>query len=211
MTRLALALAIVAFAPMSTAFACRCVRSTPADALARAAAVFEGRVLEVTPVRNDAPVELAAPCVSGDCDERPSEPTPEAVTTSVDVRFSVTRQWKGVTTEEIRVRTARDSAACGFPFEVGEDYLVYASAEQGGALSTGLCDRTARVADASEDLTALGGPGDVPVDVRGEEPATSDEPPARGGCASCAASGEGAPLGLLVLAPLALRRRRRRH
>lgn len=208
MTRLALALSVVAFAPASTALACRCVRSAPADALARAAAVFEGRVLEVTPVRDGAPVELGEPCVSGNCDERSSEPTPESVMTTVEVRFSITRQWKGVTSEEIRVRTARDSAACGFPFEVGEDYLVYASAEQGGALSTGLCDRTARVADASEDLTALDSPGDVPVDVQDEEPTRPDEPPARGGCASCAASGQGAPLGLLVLAPLALRRRR---
>ncbi|MCB9601319.1 MAG: hypothetical protein H6720_13380 [Sandaracinus sp.] len=206
-----LALAFALLFP-TLALACSCMRSSPTEAAARSTAVFEGRVLEVTPVQRGDEVTLEGGCLDPACNESLSETTHQVTTSSFAIRFAVTRQWKGVQSESVVVHTARDSAACGFPFEVGQDYLVYASAEHDGSLSTGLCDRTALVADASEDLAALPGPGEVPVDVQdepaGEEPTT--EPPARGGCASCATGGASAagmfPMVLGVL--LALRRRR---
>jgi hypothetical protein len=212
MKRALLVVALLALAPASIALACSCMRSTPAEALERSTAVFEGRVLEVTSFEERRDVTLEGGCLDDACRESLSETTESVEVTGFAVRFSVTRRWKGVDTEEVVVRTARDSAACGFAFEVGQDYLVYASAEdEAGTLSTGLCDRTARVADASEDLEALG-TGEVPVDVE-EEPTTSgpDEPPARGGCASCAASGAPAPLTALFPAAFALVMLRRRR
>lgn len=201
----------LALAPASIALACSCMRSSPAEALDRSTAVFEGRVLEVTPFEERRDVTLEGGCLDDACRESLSETTESVEVTGFAVRFSVTRRWKGVDTEEVVVRTARDSAACGFAFEVGQDYVVYASAEEAGTLSTGLCDRTARVADASEDLDALG-TGEVPVDVEDEPTAPTDEPPARGGCASCATSGTSAPLGAVfpVAFALAMLRHRRR-
>lgn len=210
MKRALLVIALLTLAPTAVALACSCMRSTPAEALERSTAVFEGRVLEVTPFEERRDVTLEGGCLDEACRESLSETTESVEVTGFAVRLSVTRRWKGVDTEEVVVRTARDSAACGFAFEVGQDYVVYASAEdEAGTLATGLCDRTARVADASEDLVALG-TGEVPVDVDEEPTSTTDEPPARGGCASCAASG--APT-LTALFPAAfalvmLRRRR---
>jgi MYXO-CTERM domain-containing protein len=212
MKRALLVVALLAFAPSAIALACSCMRSTPAEALERSTAVFEGRVLEVTPFEERRDLTLEGGCLDDACRESLSETTESVEVSGFSVRFSVTRGWKGVSTEEVVVRTARDSAACGFAFEVGQDYVVYASAEdEAGSLSTGLCDRTARVVDANEDLEALG-TGEVPVDVDGEPAATTDEPPARGGCASCAASGASAPAGavLPVAFALTLLRRRRR-
>lgn len=211
MKRALFVVALLTLTPSAVAFACSCMRSTPSEALERSTAVFEGRVLEVTPFEERGEVTLEGGCLGEDCEESLSETTHGTTHSGFAVRFSVTRRWKGVSTEEVVVRTARDSAGCGYAFEVGEDYVVYASAEEAGALSTGLCDRTARVADASEDLEALG-TGEVPVDVDDEStPPATEEPPARGGCASCATGGASSPFaaGLPFAVALLLLRRRR--
>lgn len=44
---------------------------------------------------------------------------------------------------------------CGYPFEVGRQYLVYAHRGPDGLLSTSICTRTAEVRNASEDLAYL--------------------------------------------------------
>ena len=45
---------------------------------------------------------------------------------------------------------------CGFAFQIGETYLVYADDdEETGTLSTGTCSRTRRLTDAGEDLAYL--------------------------------------------------------
>lgn len=61
---------------------------------------------------------------------------------TVIVKFKVEKSWKGLNTGEVIVRTAENSAMCGFNFEVGGNYLVYT----GGAvdnLQTNICTRTA--------------------------------------------------------------------
>jgi hypothetical protein len=70
------------------------------------------------------------------------------------VRFSVVTAWRGVDTREVTVSTHRSSAMCGYPFQEGEEYLVYARGGEG--LTVSLCSRTAPLADAGEDLAALG-------------------------------------------------------
>lgn len=73
----------------------------------------------------------------------------------------VERSWKGVRTARVSVRTASDSAACGFPFAIGETYLIYVVnlASPGAPLSwrTTLCNRTRSIDDAAEDLAFLSG------------------------------------------------------
>lgn len=60
----------------------------------------------------------------------------------VIVKFKVEKSWKGQKTDRIVVRTATSSAACGFNFESGRKYLVYATPASGGGLRTTNCSRT---------------------------------------------------------------------
>lgn len=49
-----------------------------------------------------------------------------------------------------------ESGDCGYEFQVGETYLVYAVEDEGsGRLETTRCTRTARITDAGEDLAYL--------------------------------------------------------
>jgi hypothetical protein len=115
-------------------FACSCAPPPPpAAALAEATAVFAGTVINIE-------VEDGEIFSSAD---------PVAVT------FEVATVWKGPVQQTLLVTTARDSASCGYSFEVGQSYLVYAyDAED--ALQTGLCSRTTDLSSASDDLAVLG-------------------------------------------------------
>lgn len=193
----------------SPASACSCMAPPPpAEALAESDHVFEGRVTAID--QTDAGA-AADPRGDGDLaggGAPPPPPLPGALT----VTFEVVRTWKGADAEKFSVVTAGNTAACGFPFEEGETYLVYATAGdhdedgadddvEGPLPGTGLCSRTKAIPDAGEDLAALGA-GVVPVDVSGERESdgtesTSDDPgdpvdaPAagapkgQGGCRSC--------------------------
>lgn len=78
------------------------------------------------------------------------------------VNFEVRRVWKGPANGHQEVQTAGyegvpNTAACGYPFQVGETYLVYAHAYgPDGEIEASTCTRTRLVADASEDLAFLG-------------------------------------------------------
>jgi hypothetical protein len=73
----------------------------------------------------------------------------------VAVLFEVTNTWKGVNETQVRVYTATNSASCGFNFNLGDEYLVYASGDK-SRLITGLCDRTTHISKAAKDLDVLG-------------------------------------------------------
>jgi hypothetical protein len=93
--------------------------------------VFAGEVVSIEPVDDD-----------------PSEQF-DAVT------FAVDRSWKGVESSPVTIETHQDEATCGYPFEQGESYLVYA---YGGDafMTTALYHRTTSLDRADEDLEVLG-------------------------------------------------------
>jgi len=66
------------------------------------------------------------------------------------VRMRVERYWKGIRSVEVYVET--DLTGCGPNLRVSEKYLVYG---MGKRLNTS-CTRTRKLADAEEDLRALG-------------------------------------------------------
>ncbi len=115
------------------AYACTCLPpGPPAQELAGSSAVFAGKV-----------TSFSAPSTEG---------------TSTDARtatFEVSQMWKGARQGTIVATTPRDSAGCGFEFEVGREYLVYAGTTD-GKLSVSLCSRTQQLSDAAADLQALG-------------------------------------------------------
>lgn len=103
----------------SSVFACSCLMDNEKSeskkvkaAYKKTAAVFYGEVLEVF-----------------------------RQTDSLTVKFKVETVWKGVVTKEVTVRTGENSAMCGFNFEVGKKYLVYAGGKIDN-LETNICTRT---------------------------------------------------------------------
>lgn len=72
------------------------------------------------------------------------------------VVFTVEKPLKGVRKEEIAIYTSSQGTACGYPFQTGSRYLVYAYGGSGDQkiYSTGICSRT-RLAEQREDEIAV--------------------------------------------------------
>lgn len=120
------------------AFGCSCMPNpAPDKALLKADAVFFGKAVKVS--------GQAGPHGSGE----------------VRVKFEVERFWKGNVSRKLEIGTAASGALCGYGFQQGENYLVYAYADPTGGLRAALCSRTRPEADADEDFTVLG-EGEVP-------------------------------------------------
>ena len=69
------------------------------------------------------------------------------------VKFRRDKSWKGGVPAEFTITTADNSAMCGYNFELGKKYLVYARGEK-SALRAELCTRTAPLA-SNEDTKIL--------------------------------------------------------
>ncbi len=68
------------------------------------------------------------------------------------VRFKVKTTFRGEESEEVWT----DSGDCGYDFQAGETYLVYADEdEETGRINTSVCDRNRRLSDAGDDLAYL--------------------------------------------------------
>lgn len=86
------------------------------------------------------------------------------------VTLQVNTAWKGSVARETVVYTGSGGGDCGYSFQQGVEYLVYASSVRAGtspqvfptnAFVTNICSRTRPLSEASDDLVALG-PG-MPV------------------------------------------------
>jgi len=119
--------------------ACSCAPPPEvATAFSQADAVFSGRVigLELVPRFDE-------------------DPTVSFVIEDLRVKFAVTSCWKGKVTPETILHTTFTCCVCGYRFEIGESYIVYASVDD-GTLRTSICTRTKPLLYAEEDLTVLG-------------------------------------------------------
>lgn len=120
---------------MGAASACSCIApGTPLEELEKADAVFTGTVTAIDSL-----------------DEGTNR-----------VTLRIVHLWKGPEPIYLSVKTAADSAGCGFNFEQGKDYLVYAQASEEG-YRVSLCSRTALLSTAQEDLDALGYDAPAPM------------------------------------------------
>lgn len=133
-----IACALTAVWPIA-ASACSCAPPPDAQAALEAAdAVVAGRVIGMTLV------------------PRSSEDLASSFTVEdVAVAFAVSGTWKGEPVERLTVYTAFTCCICGYPFELGKTYLVYAT-RQGNRLTTSMCSRTVPLEVAADDLAALG-------------------------------------------------------
>lgn len=119
----------------SRAMACKCAPPpAPKIALKQAAAVFAGKVVEI------------------EVDQAKYMKT---------VTFKVSRLWKGEGGEIVKVTTALHGATCGYGFKKGGEYMVYCYANKAKngkpvVLRTNLCTRTRPMANAADDIKAIG-------------------------------------------------------
>ena len=74
----------------------------------------------------------------------------------VVVKFRVDKSWKGNVSKQMTITTGADSAMCGYNFEVGKSYLIYAQGSDTSSLQTNICTRTAQYAAAKADIKVLG-------------------------------------------------------
>lgn len=122
------ALALLVFVP--DAYPCDCIsRQTPLEELKRSDAVFTGTVRDI---------------ISGEITE---------------YRFSVALKFKGVSGDTKSVSVFVDTRYnCAVFLDKGSEYIVYASKSDRheGRLVTNICTRTTDIANAKEDLSALG-------------------------------------------------------
>jgi len=86
--------------------------------------------------------------------------------------FEVSEVWRGKVTSSITVLSAISEASCGYIFEEGKTYLVYAKL-QGSDLHVSLCSRTAPIDMAGEDLSLLGS-GSTPPDLSATDTKDAD-------------------------------------
>jgi hypothetical protein len=75
------------------------------------------------------------------------------------VSFRVSEVWKGPEGGMLEVRTPVSGTSCGYHFEEGQEYLVYA----GKGMSVNLCSETKPLSKAGADLALLG-EGEKPTD-----------------------------------------------
>lgn len=132
----AVAIAVAATAAAGAARACSCMEAPwPGTAMLEADAVFVGRVFSQRPVQRTDGAQ---------------------VTFAREVVFEVQHAWKGATSFA-RVLAQPASDGCGFSFENGGAYLVYAFRGPTD-LWTGRCTRTTERAAGGIDFLLLGLP-----------------------------------------------------
>jgi hypothetical protein len=123
-------LGLVLFAAHSS-FACSCIRTFKplklqvTEAFKESAAIFSGEVISITPSSES----------------------------EVAVKFKVGKSWKGKFAEEVIITTPQNGAMCGYTFDIGHAYLVYASGATDSLMTTN-CSRTA-VASQKQDIKFL--------------------------------------------------------
>jgi hypothetical protein len=124
----------------SMTWACSCVPMGPACEMAgQASAVFAGVVVEV-------PAEIVQP-----------NGAPPPLSGDRTYTFEISEPFLGATGrgKQITVLTGSGGGDCGYRFERGRAYLVYAYTTPDGVLRASICSRTAPAEDAEEDLRYL--------------------------------------------------------
>lgn len=135
--------------------ACSCAgpARTPCAAAGTSTAVFVGKVLEIA----DPPPLKLVPSTGNNgrvyANRQTGSPIPPERRLRA-VRLSVGDVLMGVdaSQRQIEILTGFGGGDCGYAFQPGVDYVIYAHTNAAGALETGICSRTRPVAEAAEDV-----------------------------------------------------------
>ena len=77
---------------------------------------------------------------------------PDAYYSKRRVLISVEESFRGYVSGVVQIATGAGGGDCGYNFEEGRSYLVYAYKNEEGQLSSGICSRTRPIEKAEEDL-----------------------------------------------------------
>lgn len=120
----------------ASALACSCMGNPPpCQAYGNTAAVFVGT-----------PIELKPTTVKHNESGRVYE-YPQRVFV-----FRVEEGFRGVEATEVQVTTGMGGGDCGYNFQIGERYIVYAGRDANNTIITSICTRTRPLIEAGEDL-----------------------------------------------------------
>jgi len=72
---------------------------------------------------------------------------------SVEVKFEIVKSWKNEFKDAVSITTGLGGGDCGYEFEVGKKYLVYADGEK-NKLRTNICTRTS-ASESNKDIAFL--------------------------------------------------------
>lgn len=127
----------------SPSYACSCIEPPSVEEeVERSEAVFSGEVLKVTNQKDYNGYKKK-------------------------ILFDVSTIWKGESQSQAIITTGQGGGDCGFDFQEGVEYLVYANPSSmygdDDDLVTIICDRTTELKDAGDDLKVLG-QGETPAE-----------------------------------------------
>lgn len=159
-TAAAIALPILlAFAPLG-ALACSCVQvGTVQEGAAGSSRVFLGQVTAIQdrPARTDTSwLTALAEWTRQLFGATPLLPARDHAFRQVT--FTVHETFKGTPVPTLSLATGLGGGDCGYPFETGQSYVVYAHGE-GDALQAGICSLTGPATDPRSGLDVLRGGG----------------------------------------------------
>jgi hypothetical protein len=132
---------LVTLLSASAAFSCDCSSSRPpCQSFGNTAAVFVGTPIEVK--------QTTGKLLANNEPEYPQK----------IFSFRVDESFRGVNAAQIEVRTGMEDGDCGYRFNLGERYLVYANFNPAnGFYDTSICTRTRPLSEAAEDLDYIRG------------------------------------------------------
>lgn len=153
-------------------FACSCLPPPPEIKSVRALAKWRANQVSTIFEGTAVDIELKSPLLQASVGSLVSANVDE-ITPVLRVNFSVSRWYRGAQRSRVQVETGIGGGDCGFGFEIGKKYLVYAYNDDADRLSTGICTATASLEDSASNLSYL----------RGEAvlPSTKASPLSRGG------------------------------
>jgi hypothetical protein len=110
--------------------------------------MFSGHVISVTEDKSFLPPKLNAPAAV----QKLIDSTKRYI-----VRFELERRFKGVGGKTVDLFAYQSNGPCdGMIFGVGERWLIYAYRKPEGLTDGGLCSRTKKLDESSEEYKALG-------------------------------------------------------
>jgi hypothetical protein len=95
--------------------------------------------------------------------------SPSTVPYILHIQVIATGYWKGSIAPLMNVYTYEGDGSCGYTFQVGDEYLIYATEWDEvccPGVFTSICNRTRFLSNAGTDLAFLGDPLPVPVEQK---------------------------------------------
>jgi hypothetical protein len=155
--------------PLAPVWACSCspIFEPPCQAAWTATAVFTGTVIDIAEPVPAQPETGGLKLNRAPAKRSSGRPLPSLKRV---VRMQIREVLTGVDAgqREIEIVTGRGGGDCGYSFQSGVDYVIYAYKNSEGRLETGICSRTRPLAQAAEDIVYLRAVAQLPAtaDIR---------------------------------------------